>query len=203
MQRWRHLTHELAQVGVTGVVSAEQVHGTVLAETGQQLSGWLRLDGIDGHLTSVPGVALAVTVADCTPVFIASESGWVALLHAGWRGAAAGIMEKGFDRLRSIGVHPSDCSVHLGAAICGACYEVGEEVLREFGKVPVNNAADGRGVLDVRQELAERATACGVRRLTISTSCTRCNNDLFFSHRAGDEGRQLGIIARLPGVNAD
>jgi copper oxidase (laccase) domain-containing protein len=69
---------------------------------------------------------------------------------------------------------------------------VGPEVLEAVTGRP----AQRKGYLDVRAVLAEQATRAGVRSVSISGWCTRCHNDRFFSHRAGDAGRQLGVIWR-------
>jgi len=81
--------------------------------------------------------------------------------------------------------------VHLGPAICRDCYEVGPEVLEAITGVQ----AKAKGLLDVRAILAEQAARLGVTELSISPFCTRHHGDRFFSHRGGDEGRQLGVIA--------
>src|SRR5690606_18360795 len=90
---------------------------------------------IDGHATRAPGLLLAVSVADCVPVSLVDpERRAVALLHAGWRGAAAGILERGLEVLAErLLARPEDLHVHLGPAICGGCYEVGPEVHRALG----------------------------------------------------------------------
>ncbi len=97
------------------------------------------------------GVLLTVTVADCVPVFLADpDSRAIALLHAGWRGAVAGIMDRGIRALEALrGVSPSGLRVHLGPAICGACYEVGPDVLQQFGR-PADRSGKTRpaGVAD-------------------------------------------------------
>ena len=57
--------------------------------------GWVQVEGIDGWVTTAPGVLLTVTVADCIPVYLAVPGKAVALLHAGWRGTAGGILARG------------------------------------------------------------------------------------------------------------
>ena len=79
----------------------------------------------------------------------------------------------------------------LGPSICGACYEVGPEVLEAV----TGTAATAKGLLDVRAILADQANRRGVRDLSISPLCTRHHGDRFFSHRGGDHGRQLVVIA--------
>jgi hypothetical protein len=191
MGRWTALQDALAARSIERLACASQVHGAEVARHDGPWRGWLRLREVDGHVTTTPGTALAVTVADCTPVFIAHPAGAVAALHAGWRGTAAGILDVGLGHLARLGFPAAECTVHLGPAICGACYEVGPEVLSAVTGRP----AAGKGHLDVRAVLAEQALKRGVRELSVSAACSRCQNDQFFSHRAGDSARQLGIIA--------
>ncbi len=190
MDRWSALQDALATVGATSLATASQVHEGTVAIHNASWTGWLRQRGVDGHVTTIRGRALAVTVADCTPVFVAHPDGAVAALHAGWRGTAARILDVGLDAMEALGFPAAECAVHLGPAICGACYEVGPEVLSAV----TGRAVDHKGLLDVREVLAQQATDRRVHALTVAQACTRCQNDRFYSHRAGDAGRQLGII---------
>lgn len=190
MDRWAALQADLASLSVDRLASAHQVHGNAVSVHRDGWTGWLRQRGVDGHVTAVPGTALAVTVADCTPVFVAHPKA-IAVLHAGWRGTAAHILEVGLKAMMTLGAAPSECFVHLGPSICAPCYEVGPEVLEAVTGKP----ATGKGQLDVRGVLAEQAFQLGVRHIDVSHWCTRCGNGRFYSHRGGDAGRQLGIIA--------
>ena len=120
MSRWTNLQSELSQ-NARKVVIGRQVHGTrVLAHSG----GWeglLRTGEADGHISTEKGIALAVSIADCVPVFIAHESGAVAILHAGWRGTAARIIDTGLAEFVRRKIAPDELMVHLGPAICGRC----------------------------------------------------------------------------------
>ena len=187
--RWSALRKEL-KTGGPRLASASQVHGTrvVVHEPGWE--GWLRVDDADGHLSAERGTALAVTVADCVPVFIAHPSGIVALLHSGWRGTVGRIVECGIDAVVSQGVRASDLYLHCGPAICGKCYEVSADVYRQLTGTDPGKPT----TVDLRSLIADHARARGVSKITTSQSCTRCNNDRFYSHRSGDAGRQLGII---------
>lgn len=193
MARWTALQEALATRGVHRLASAHQVHGAAVALHEGDWHGWLRQRGVDGHVSTVPGTALAVTIADCTPVLIGHPRGAIAALHAGWRGAAARILDVGLDLLTSLGFPAQECSVHLGPAICGPCYEVGPEVLTAVTGKPDS----AKGHLDVRAILADQARARQVAALTVETACTRCDSH-FFSHRGGDGGRQLGVIVLRP-----
>ncbi|MBC7788471.1 MAG: polyphenol oxidase family protein [Anaerolineae bacterium] len=189
MERWHSLRSELLTLAPR-FATARQVHGDAIALHTGEWSGWLRATAADGHFAPSRGTAMAVTVADCVPVFLAHASGATALLHAGWRGAVAELLVRGIEVFRSYGFAAEDLWTHLGPAICGKCYEVSPDV---FGLLTGKNTAVPARV-DLRGVLASQASRSGVRRISSSPLCTRCNNDRFFSHRAGDEGRQLGVM---------
>lgn len=190
MRRWRQLREELLPGGAR-LASATQVHGARVIAHKSGWDGWLRVDDADGHVSTDRGLALVVTVADCVPVFIAHPSGAVSILHSGWRGTAARIIEHGIDALAQRGLAISELRVHLGPAICGKCYEVGPDVYRQ---VTGRDSSGAKACIDLRSAIADHARAAGVRHVTISPFCTRCDNDRFYSHRAGDAGRQIGVI---------
>lgn len=189
MGRWDALRESLRPAGPR-FATAHQVHGRRVVVHGTEWEGWLRVEGADGHASVARGTAMAVTVADCVPVFVAHPSGAVALLHSGWRGTAARIVEQGIAALAHRGVPTAELHVHLGPAICGRCYEVSAEVFAEL----TGRHVDRPTTVDLRALIADHARAAGVRHVTVSPFCTRCDNDRFFSHRGGDAGRQLGVM---------
>lgn len=187
--RWTWLQREVTG-RVPRLASATQVHGSAIAVHRAGWRGWLRVPDADGHLALHAGIALAVTVADCVPVFLAHPSGVAALLHSGWRGTAAGITEHAIRALADHGLAPSTLRLYLGPAVCGACYEVGEAV-----HAAVTGTSHPRpSCLDLRASIADRGRAAGVRDVLVDDACTRCQGDRFFSHRAGDAGRQLAVF---------
>ncbi|MDT8435160.1 MAG: polyphenol oxidase family protein [Gemmatimonadota bacterium] len=190
-----------AALGFPALAVARQVHGTRVLTVGPDGGGGLRIPGrADGLAADRPGLLLAVTVADCVPVYLADPgSGAIALLHAGWRGAAAGILARGLRALARLrGGAPADVHVHLGPSICGSCYEVGPEVLGRFGL-----CTDGPRGLDLRARLADEAVRCGAdpARISISPRCTRCDRERLHSHRGsgGRAGRMAAFLGRLHG----
>ena len=188
-ERWSALRAEL-QSGGPRLASANQVHGNAVLVHHDCWEGWLRGGDADGHAAVARGTALAVSVADCVPVFIAHPSGAVALLHSGWRGTAARIVERGIEALAQRGFSPSELRVHTGPAICGKCYEVSADVYAQLtGRNPGKPTT-----VDLRDLIAGHARAAGVTHISTTASCTRCDNDRLFSHRAGDTGRQLGVM---------
>jgi YfiH family protein len=140
----------------------------------------------DGHATASPSLAPTVLTADCLPIALAAD-GAVAMLHAGWRGLAAGVIDEGVSALREVGGQgPITAAIGPGAGPC--CYEVGEEVLRVF---------DARGPnLDLKAIARARLEQAGVAEVHDVGLCTMCSApELFFSHRRdhGVTGRQAGI----------
>jgi polyphenol oxidase len=150
----------------------------------------LRGEDADGHLSLERGTAMAVTVADCVPVFLAHPSGATAALHSGWRGTAGRITERAIELLCARGMAAGELHLHCGPAICGRCYEVSPDV---YGQL-TGRQVEASTTVDLRAVIADHARTLGVRRISISPLCTRCDNDRFYSHRAGDTGRQLGVI---------
>lgn len=191
MGRWRTVTAHLESAGIGRLATATQVHGArVIAHDGTW-QGWLRVPAADGHACAAgSATAAAVTVADCVPVFLAHPSGAMALLHSGWRGTAARIVDAGIDALARVGCRAPDLVLHLGPAICGRCYEVSPDVYERL----TGRTASRPATVDLRSLIAEHAAAHGVRRISVSDRCTRCDNDRFYSHRAGDRGRQISVM---------
>lgn len=152
------------------------------------------LEEADGQALSVRGAAAMVLVADCLPVALAGD-GAVAMVHAGWRGLADGVVAEGVAAVRELGAR-GPLAAAIGPAIGSCCYQVGEEVHARF-------AGDGDTVrdgdrLDLKAVARLRLAAAGVEEVHDVGLCTSCEPDLFFSHRrdAGVTGRQGGLAWR-------
>ena len=134
VERVDHLANQL---GLPAAAWGRQVHGAEVTQVDDAPPRGICSPGqSDGLLCCRDGLLLIVTVADCVPVYLLDPSRQVlSLLHAGWRGAAAGILNSGVSAARAAyGSQPSDLYLHLGPSICEGCYEVGPEVLRAFGR---------------------------------------------------------------------
>lgn len=192
MNRWR--AFRAAEAGFGGVVLGHQVHGSRVVWH-ERAEGWMQVEGVDGHGTTSPGVLLTVTVADCIPVYLVDQRRRaIALLHAGWRGTAAGILSRGLALLAErAGTEPDDVVMHAGIGICGPCYEVGAEVVTGVG-LP----ADGPGPwhVDLRERLAAQARWLGIGEVTRSSWCSAHDRPRFYSHRAsgGTDGRMVAYL---------
>jgi YfiH family protein len=182
----------------TALAVARQVHGATTLWH-DRIVGLARFAHADGHATGTRGVLLAITVADCIPVYVVDPvTPAVALLHAGWRGVAAGVVEGGIGLLAGrTGTRVENLLVHCGVGICGACYEVGSEVARACG---VEAVADGPTRLDLRAVIAGRVRRLGVDQVTASPHCSAHDSRLFWSHRAsgGGAGRMVAYLGLLP-----
>ena len=106
------LTEQLG-LGIDRVAMGWQVHGADVLEwdappdRGGFAEPGAELEKVDGHVTDIPELALLVLVADCLPVALAGH-GAVAMLHAGWRGLAAGVLEEGVRALREVGAEDEE-----------------------------------------------------------------------------------------------
>lgn len=179
-----------AQCGVAPV-HGRQVHGDRVAVAGPEARG-PQDDPADGRATNASGIAPMVLTADCLAIAIAAP-GAVAVVHAGWRGLAGGVVAAGAGRVRELGGRgPMGAAIGPGAGPC--CYEVGEEVRAAFAACG-GSARRGRN-LDLPAIARLKLRAAGVDVVHDIEMCTICGDpDLFFSHRRdhGVTGRQAGL----------
>ncbi len=186
----RALTLDPARVATAG-----QVHGDRIAE----VFGPGHVPECDALMTRAPGLALAVTAADCAPVvFVAGE--WVAAVHAGWRGAALRLPALAAGALaRRAGMSAGALRVAVGPCIGGCCYEVGAEVARLFPAAAVT-LVNSRHHLDLPTAIRVQLMDAGVAAAALyeASACTACTPEWYFSHRrdAGRTGRHWGVVAR-------
>jgi YfiH family protein len=178
-----------AQLGVR-MSYARQVHGSRVIRLSSPLDG--SPQEADGQATAATGIAPSVLVADCLPIAVAAD-GAVAMLHAGWRGLAAGVLEEGARTLRELGATgPLRAAIGPGAGPC--CYQVGPEVHSVFAQ-QFPEARRGEN-LDLKAIARAQLEQAGVETMRDAGLCTICSGaDLFYSHRrdGGITGRQAGI----------
>jgi polyphenol oxidase len=172
-----------------------QVHGTAvrrITTAPDNPAGAGDLPEFDGQATALANVAPMVLVADCLPVAVAGP-GAVAMLHAGWRGLAGGILAEGISALRELGAGERlHAAIGPGAGPC--CYEVGEEVHAAFADQGPD-ARRGQN-LDLKAITRQQLHRAGVEVVHDVGLCTICSDPtLLFSHRrdGGTTGRQAGI----------
>jgi YfiH family protein len=189
-----------------------QVHGSRVLMVGEEHRGAGGLDpsksrgAADGLCTSVRGVPLLALGADCCCFALAEVRGrGVGAFHAGWRGAAGGVVAAAVAAVTSAaGASPGDLRAVLGPAIGPCCYQVGPEVREAFLlSNPAGDAArfraDGgdRLRMDLPGVVVDALVAEGVPRASIAAPgpCTACERELWFSHRRGDAGRHMLAVS--------
>jgi hypothetical protein len=166
--------------GIERLAQARQVHGSAVVPAPEAGS----FPEADGVHTAEPGVGCLVLTADCLPVALVAPGGRaVAMVHAGWKGLAGGVLEAG---VRALGEDVAAAYIGPGAGPC--CYEVGSEVHARFD-------TSGR-TLDLKGIAARRLRDAGVPEVHDAGLCTMCDPERrFFSHRRdrGLTGRQAGL----------
>jgi hypothetical protein len=195
------------------IITAQQTHSAevqVIRHPEDHLASAPRVG--DALVTDVPGLLLGVQSADCVPILIADmKRRAVAAVHAGWRGTRARIAEQAVATLRAeFGTRPEDCLAAIGPAAGVCCYEVGQEVTKQFRSefayaesLISNHQPNGKAHLDLQTANLRQLIAAGLTGPHIFPSglCTLCRNDLFFSHRrehARGVGRLLSVIGARP-----
>ena len=184
------------RLGLQRLARGYQVHGAHVnvvrsmpareAETGE-------LEHADGQATPLPALGAMVLAADCLPVAIAGE-GAVAMIHAGWRGLAAGVIESGVRAVAELDGEPLVAVMGPCAGPC--CYEVGPEVHEALGTPHRGGQAGSAGHANADLRLLARARLhdAGVATVRALGGCTICD-ERFFSHRREGEaaGRQAAV----------
>jgi len=192
------------------LLSVKQVHGTDALVVDRALTSSDRFwDGWDALVTDQPDVMVAVRTADCVPVLMHDpRRKVVAAVHAGWRGAVAGIVSKTIALMESrFGSAPEHLRVSIGPSAGVCCYEVDEPVLDSLHQAcpdverVVWKGKEGRRHLDLKALVREQARAAGAGpdAITSVNLCTICHKDLFFSYRR--DGRVIGTMVSAIGLS--
>jgi YfiH family protein len=197
-------------VGATQLVTTYQVHG---ADCVRVEAPWLRADAprADASVTNVPGLALGILTADCTPVLFAEmDARVIGAAHAGWKGARAGVLESAIEGMEALGAERRNIAAAIGPCIAQASYEVGPEFRAALvGDDPVHDrffiAGPGdRSQFDLAAYVMARLVAAGIGRIERVDADTAADPARFFSYRrtclAGepDYGRQISAVVLLP-----
>jgi purine-nucleoside/S-methyl-5'-thioadenosine phosphorylase / adenosine deaminase len=190
--------------GLEQVAALRQVHGSTVTDVdpGPQWHGFgerrRELPTGDALSTSSARLGLVVLTADCVPVAIADPvAHLLAVVHAGWRGVAAGILGQALALFPS----PGRILAAVGPAVGPDHYEVGEEVVAAVGSASKEGAltrgSGARPHLDLPGTIARILGEFGIRSVERSEECTACQQERFFSYRRdGPTGRQALIAAR-------
>ncbi len=203
-----------AQVGFRpeDLVLTHQTHTDIVRRVGREHRG----EGLfrpvptdcDGLITDVPGVALAVFTADCTPVLLYDPvRKVVAAVHAGWRGTSAGIVRNAVTQMEHYyGCRPMDLCAAIGPCIGPCCFETGPDVpqaMQDALGTEANAAIrpeHGKFFVDLKALNRLWLRRSGVTKIDVSCECTHCQPTRFWSHRVtGDARGSQAAIIMLPG----
>lgn len=179
---------------------ASQVHGVdVLTLDGTEDRREVVRREADAVLSRTSGVVCAVRSADCGTVLVGDRrTRSVVAIHAGWRGAVAGVVERGVEALLGVGAMAGDLVAAIGPHIGPCCFEVGSEVALELaaasslGEGAVVRREGAKAFVDLRGILARKLEVLGVGTVDHVPGCTVCDAETFFSYRR--EGRVSGRL---------
>jgi YfiH family protein len=191
-------------LGVPPFALVRQVHGDRVVRAGRARSGAgfedpsTALGSADAIVTSRRRVPIAVLTADCVPVVLADpSSGRFAVVHAGWRGVAGGVLGAALRRFPD----PAQLRAAVGPAIGPDHYPVGEDVAGAVSAASPGGAvlarSDSRILLDLPATVVRILEGAGIRAVERASVCTACEPERFFSHRRdGITGRQAVVAMR-------
>ncbi len=162
----------------------------------------------DALVTATPGLAIAISTADCGPVLFCDRAARViGAAHAGWKGAYSGILEATIEAMEGLGADRARITAVLGPTISAKSYEVGGEFVTRFVAEDDANARfftpsprEGHAMFDLPAYILARLGAAGVGRSADLGLCTYADEDRFFSYRRathrgeGDYGRLMSAI---------
>ncbi|PPE66525.1 peptidoglycan editing factor PgeF [Caldimonas caldifontis] len=198
----RHRAQLTQALGVRAIY-LHQVHGTEVVRLDDRTSVAGPLTA-DAAITTVPGLACTIMVADCLPVLLAHRQGrGVGAAHAGWRGLAGGVVERTVASLADAAdARPSDLVAWLGPCIGPRRFEVGEEVRAAFlrGQPGADThfkpgERPGKWWADLQGLARDRLSQCGVTEISAEPACTVEDASRFFSYRRdGRTGRMAALV---------
>ena len=197
-------------VGAEFLLTPYQIHSpkAVIVDTPWSVKERPRADAL---VTTRSGLAIAITTADCGPVLLADHAARViGAAHAGWRGAAAGVLEATLEAMERCGADRRRIVAALGPMIRQPSYEVGLDLVRVFNSEESGNerffkpaARPGHALFDLASYIVARLVRVGLRRVEDLGHCTYSDPVRFFSYRRSthsgesDYGRHISAIALL------
>lgn len=195
-----------------GIYHADQVHGDQIAYVSQkgERDQVTQISGVDGLMTDVPGLALIIKFADCTPIVIYDPVRKVqASLHSGWRSTLKQISRKALTRMvEDFHCRLEDMAVYVGPTIDQDHYEVGAEVYQAFEDFPDWETFFKPGVKEGKYQMSMKAAnlallkAAGIedRQIEVSPNSTFTNLHLHSARRDGPDYGLNAIVTMIPNI---
>ena len=191
------------------IVCVDQKHTSTVRvvkeeDAGKGVTRQLDYREVDGHITNVKGLALAIFFSDCIPVFFVDPvNKAIGLAHSGWRGTVGRIGKVMVEKMtEEYGSRPADLICGIGPSVCRDCYEISEDVAEEFRREFPGHVEEllmeNEGIGSFRKYqldlwaanriVLEEAGVPG-ENIHVTDICTCCNPDLLFSHRVHNQAR--------------
>lgn len=210
MENFRRLSVAM-NIPMEHMVLSRQVHGSNVTIVGKEHRGMgltreSTYGDTDALVTAEGGVALVTFYADCTPVYLYDPvKGVIGLIHSGWRSTLQNISAKTIRLMKKeFGCHSEDIRAAIGPHIGPCCFEVGDDVYRQFA-VLFPNSQDkmkrehNKGKIDLSGIIQETLILEGLAKEHIHDTgrCTVCERKLFFSHRGGEGNSGTGAAVLM------
>lgn len=156
----------------------------------------------DALITQIPGLALAIQVADCAAILVADKEGkTIAAIHAGWRGATGDIVPRTVKRMKELVDQPAGFRAFISPCISEKNFEVGPEVAEQFPDEFVDYETYAKPHINLKAFLKNQLVQEGLQpeNIEVDASCTVANEQFYSYRREGDKsGRMMAIIKIKP-----
>lgn len=187
-------------IELSEVTSASQIHSNIVFMVNE--AGKIVSD-VDALVTKERGICLLIQVADCAPIILCDEKNEViSVVHAGWRGAATGILTNAISEMAKLGANLKSLKMMIGPCIGFNNFEVGPEVAAVFPKAFSRKKANGKFLLNLKAFLKDQALELGLdeANIIVSDRCSVEDQENCYSHRreGNNAGRMGGFIYIKP-----
>lgn len=202
-------------VELADMVYSHQTHTTNVLRVTREHAGMgftvtRNFHDVDGFVTDVPGLMLVTAYADCVPLYFAdTRLHVIGLSHSGWRGTVNNMAQATVDKMSyEFGSRPCDIAAFIGPSICASCYEIGDDVARNFRdrygaeseKILTKKEAASEDKYYLNLHAANRINMLNAgispQNIHVTDICTCCNPELLFSHRAS-KGKRGGLCGYM------
>ena len=202
-------------VELADMVYSHQTHTTNVLRVTREHAGMgftvtRNFHDVDGFVTDVPGLMLVTAYADCVPLYFAdTRLHVIGLSHSGWRGTVNNMAQATVDKMSyEFGSRPCDIAAFIGPSICASCYEIGDDVARNFRdrygaeseKILTKKEAASEDKYYLNLHAANRINMLNAgispQNIHVTDICTCCNPELLFSHRAS-KGKRGGLFGYM------
>ena len=177
------------------IIFPQQTHSTNISIVDKSKS-YAKTDGL---ISTTKNLGIGILIADCTPVFLFGvNSGHCGIIHSGWKGAAGKITTVALKKFIPLGNKPSEIKAVIGPSIDKCCFEVGQDVEKNFSSNNLFSKKGSKLFLDIKSEIYEELMNVGLSKKNIYRDryCTFCEDGKFFSYRREGllSGRMIALM---------